>query len=97
MKLNFPEPEQDGYTVYCKTACINCEKAKELLKGENEKAKFIYCDLYLEDSFCRIEFLEFIKNLCGFQNRMFPMVFKDGEFLGCYWELYDELKGENSW
>ena len=51
-------------------------------------------DLYLEDSFCRFEFLEFIKEVCGFPNRIFPMVFKDGEYIGCYWELYDELKGE---
>ena len=29
MKFNFPEPELEGYTVYCKSACINCEKSKK--------------------------------------------------------------------
>jgi arsenate reductase-like glutaredoxin family protein len=56
MKFHFPEPLNEGYTIYCKTACINCEKTKGFLKGENEKVKFIYCDLYLEDSICRTEF-----------------------------------------
>ena len=76
MKFHFPEPITEGYTIYCKTACINCEKAKGFLTGENKKVKFIYCDLYLEDSFCRTEFLEFIKILCGYPNRTFPMILK---------------------
>lgn len=91
MKFHFPEPINEGYTIYCKTACINCEKAKGFLKGENKKVKFIYCDLYLEDSFCRTEFLEFIKILCGYPNRTFPMIFKDGEFIGSFWELYNSF------
>jgi hypothetical protein len=97
MKLNFPEPELEGYTVYCKSACINCEKSKGLLKGAKAKAKFIYCDLYVDDSFCRLEFLEFIKLKCGFPNRLFPMIFKDGQYLGCYWELYDDLNVDETW
>ncbi len=84
MKLNFPEPVQEGYTEYCKTACIHCEKLKGLLNRENKKVKLIYYDLCLEDFFCGTEFLEFIKTLCGYPNRIFRMIFKDGEFIGSF-------------
>ena len=39
--------------------------------------KFIYCDLYLEDSFCRTEFLEFIKILNSLEYS-FKKKLKDG-------------------
>ncbi len=96
MKLFFPEPEQEGFTIYSRTACIKCEKVKGILKAHQIEAKYIYCDLYVEDSFCRVEFLEFMKRLCGFQNRMFPMIFKDGEYIGSYWELYDLFNNYNN-
>ena len=89
MKFYFPEPDKEGFTVYCRSECINCVKVKELLKKQQIEAKYIDCDLYVEDNFCKIEFLGFMKKLCGFHNRMFPMIFKDGEFIGNYWELYE--------
>ncbi len=96
MRFNFLETEKEGFTIYCYTACINCEKVKGILRTQPVKSKHIDCDLYVEDSFHRVEVLEFIKQLCGYPNRMSPMIFKDDEFVGSFWKLYDILNDFDS-
>ncbi len=71
----------EGYTIYTKSHCSACVKTKELLPTAN----YINCDDYLEEV---DEFLEFIWSLPDAGSvTAFPMVFKDGEYIGGYSEI----------
>lgn len=71
----FPQPKA-GITLYTKSKCSYCTKAKQNFP----KAKVINCDNYL--SVKRNDFLAFIDTLTDKKPRTFPMVFKDKEYLG---------------
>ena len=89
--MEFTKPLTSGFTIYTKTGCPYCDKAKDLLK--NEKIVLIVnCDDYLIKD--KEVFLKFIEKIAGIQHRTFPMVFKDGEFIGGFTEIksyYDKL------
>ena len=72
-------PTPSGYTIFSKSDCVFCTKAKALLPD----ALVIDCDDALRD---RDAFLEHMRVLIGRPYRMFPMVFLDGHFLGGYEE-----------
>jgi len=82
MDMNFELPSEIGYTIYTKSQCSYCVKAKNLLK--NEPYTMIDCDEYVIEA--KEEFLLFIENLIGKPYRTFPMVFKDGQFIGGFSE-----------
>lgn len=75
-----------GYFVYTKSNCDKCVTLKNILKD----ATFINCDEYLEDV---DEFLDWLWSLTGDKYpRTFPMVFKDGEFLGGFKEFTEQFE-----
>jgi glutaredoxin len=78
----YPIPAQTGYTIFTKTACPYCVMAKNLLKDENPQV--LECDEYLFSPQTKEHFLQYIQNLTGKSYRTFPMVFKDGVFIGGY-------------
>ena len=70
-----------GYTIYTKSNCPACTETKKLLPD----ATIVDCDGYLEDA---DEFLDFVWSLPKAGGiTSFPMVFKDGEYVGGYKEL----------
>ena len=75
-------PSLTGYTIYTKSECGYCRRAKELLP----KAVVINCDVYLEKE--RIAFLLKMDEFSKAAPRTFPMIFSDGVFVGGY----DEIK-----
>jgi len=81
-KNQYPIPAQTGYTIFTKTACPYCIMAKNLLKDENPQV--LECDEYLFSPQTKERFLQYIQNLTGKSYRTFPMVFKDGVFIGGY-------------
>jgi glutaredoxin-related protein len=82
--MEFEKPSVTGYTIYSKSRCPFCTKAKVLL--EEEPYTIIDCDSYLVDDTIKQEFLQFIENIIQKQYRTFPMIFKDGEFIGGFTE-----------
>lgn len=80
-----PSTEKDFYTIYSKSGCPNCTKAKKYLASENNKYLFINCDEYLIEN--KNGFLEFIKNRVGKEYNIFPIIFHNEEFIGGYNEL----------
>jgi glutaredoxin len=82
--MNFEVPIKGEFTVYSKSGCVNCNNVKKFLKEKNLLYKEINCDEYLLE--CKEEFLEFIQNLCGKEQKIFPMVFDNKIFIGGYSE-----------
>ena len=80
--MEFPIPEKDQITVYSKSGCINCTKVKTMLKEKGLEFTIIDCDEFILEN--KEEFLAFIKNMVGKEYRMFPMVFRNSEFIGGY-------------
>ena len=70
-------PQLVGYTVYSKSNCPYCVKAKELLI----MARIIDCDAFLTVD-KKPDFLKQMDTLIGREYRTFPMIFYDGVFVG---------------
>jgi glutaredoxin len=87
----FEPPAESGYTVYSKSGCVNCEKAKRMIEdkllmtwsqGLALPLKYINCDDYLIED--RTGFLSNLKLFAGCDVKYFPMIFFDGEYIGSY-------------
>ena len=82
--MEYERPSKTNYTVYSKSGCSFCVKAKNLL--ENEPFEVVDCDDYLLDD--KLAFLDFMKRIIGREHRTFPMVFdRTGQFVGGFTEL----------
>ena len=91
MNMNVPRPTSDSYTIYSKSGCLNCTKAKVLLQNEKPQLLYVDCDDFLLEN--KQEFLNQMKTLIGREYKTFPMIFKNGIFLGGYMEAkkaYDQ-------
>ena len=91
MNMNIPHPANRSYTIYSKSGCIYCTKAKELLQNEHIPPLVVNCDEFLLEN--KEEFLNQMKKLIGREYKTFPMIFKNGIFLGGYMETkkaYDQ-------
>jgi hypothetical protein len=85
--MEYDVPIEKGFTVYSKSGCNNCTKAKKLitLLACSEKLELVDCDDYLIEN--KEDFLTFMQTLIGKEYRVFPMIFKDGKFIGGYSDL----------
>ena len=95
--MEYELPSKNNYTIYSKTGCPYCVKAKTLLQAET--VEIIDCDDYIIDD--KPAFLKFMAELIGKEYKTFPMVFnKDGKFIGGFTELKpyyeEELKSKNN-
>jgi glutaredoxin len=91
--MNIPRPGGDSYTIYSKSGCLFCTKAKVLLQNERIPPLFVNCDNFLLEN--KEEFLNLMKSLIGYEYKTFPMIFKNGRFIGGYnktKEFYEESK-----
>lgn len=72
---DYVEPKE-GYTVYTKSNCKNCDDLKKSLPN----ATFVNCDIYLNDS---DSFLDWMWSISKPEfPKTFPMVFKDKQYIG---------------
>jgi len=88
----FFTPLETGFTIYSKSGCANCTKVKKLLLDKQSFFVDISCDEYLLED--KEEFLSFIKERANKEYKTFPMVFKDGKFIGGFAETqlhFDKL------
>lgn len=83
----YPKPLSNGYTIYTKSNCIYCIKAKKLLENMKIKdnKKIINCDDYLKND--KDDFMSFIEYLIGKKYLFMPIIFKNGKFIGGYNDL----------
>ena len=91
--MNIPRPASDSYTIYSKSGCLYCTKAKVLLQNEQPELLYVDCDEFLLEN--KEDFLIEMKNMIGREYKTFPMIFKNGIFLGGYMEAkkaYDQSK-----
>lgn len=89
MESNFEEPSTNGYTIYSKSGCHNCNKVKTLLKDKNLVFNIIDCDEYLIED--KNNFLLFIKEKAKQECKFFPIVFINGVFVGGYNETKEYI------
>lgn len=88
LNLLFQNPSDTSYTIYTKSGCPYCVKAKKLLEKEKEKdaVLIIDCDDYLIEN--KELFLDFIKEKNhGKEMRTFPIIFYKNQLIGGYTEL----------
>jgi glutaredoxin len=91
--MNIPNPANDSYTIYSKSGCLYCTKAKVLLQNESVPPLYVDCDEFILKN--KEEFLNLMKSHIGYEYRTFPMIFKNGRFIGGYTETkkaYDQSK-----
>ena len=87
--MEFKEPSTKGFTIYTKSGCHFCNKTKKLLQEKNVLYETIDCDDYLIED--KEKFLLFIQTKTNVNQKMFPIIFNDGIFIGGYQETYDYL------
>jgi len=80
----FEKPSTTGYTIYSKSQCPACEKTRDILTD----AKYINCDEYLDDT---DTFIDFMWSLTSSFPKAFPMIFKDGQYIGSYKDILNEF------
>lgn len=82
--MEYTEPSKTGYTIYSKSGCHFCNKAKQLLKSQ--ETLIVDCDEYLLDN--KTEFLNFIKEKTPEPDcKIFPIIFHKTVFIGGFKEL----------
>lgn len=90
--MSFFEPLKIGFTIYSKSGCSYCTNVKKLLLDKQTFFIDVSCDEYLIED--KEGFLLFIKERANKEYRTFPMVFKDGKFIGGFSETqlhFDKL------
>jgi len=94
--MNFEEPISKQYTIYSKSGCPNCIKAKSLLKENILTYNVVNCDEYLLE--CKTEFLAFIETMANINAKTntkittFPIIFYDKQLVGGFKELQTFIK-----
>jgi glutaredoxin 3 len=83
--MEFEKPLNSGFTIYSKSGCPNCVKAKALLSSKHLLLKVVNCDEYIIED--KDSFLSYITTLSNAEVKMFPIVFYDGKFVGGYNEM----------
>ena len=87
--MNIIEPQNDMFTIYSKSGCVNCTKVKSLLKENKASFVIVDCDEYILEN--KEEFLGFIEKNVGKEYKIFPMVFNDKKFIGGFKETEEYL------
>ena len=91
--MNITRPAMESYTIYSKSGCLYCTKAKGLLQNERISTLIVDCDVFLLEN--KQEFFDQMKYLIGYEYKTFPMIFKNGRFIGGYnktKDFYEESK-----
>jgi glutaredoxin len=93
--MGFVSPKKNNdklFTVYTKSKCIFCKKAKYLLKERGYNPEYVDCDEYLKDEDTKEKFIAFINrkmtNTMLNEHRTFPMIFYQERFIGGYNDLF---------
>ena len=86
--MEFIHPSDNTFTIYTKSGCPGCLKAKKLLSDLFITPLIIDCDDYLIDY--RSDFLQIIKKIANIEENkviFFPIIFENGKYIGRYEDL----------
>jgi hypothetical protein len=87
--MNLIFPLDEGFTLFCKSNCWQCDEAKKMvITRSNEKINIIDCDDILKNKTLTDEFIEHIEELIEQKFKKFPIIFKDGDFIGGLPEMW---------
>ena len=78
--MNIEKPVETGFTIYSKSGCPNCVKAKTLLKDKGLPFLIVDCDEYILEN--KAEFLQFIEKKALTEWKSFPIIFDGSSFVG---------------
>ncbi len=82
--MEYIRPSESGFTIYSKSGCLQCSRAKTLLQDNKLVFTIVDCDEYiLED---KQSFLLFMNNIAHRDIKAFPIIFYNGAFIGGYSE-----------
>jgi glutaredoxin len=87
MDAKYKKPSNANYTVYSIANCKYCAMAKEHLQKKSAKCTTIRCDKYLASCRERDNFYKFMREYTVIPYIHFPMIFKNGKFVGGLKEL----------
>jgi glutaredoxin len=87
--VKYKTPSKTDYTIYTMSKCKYCVMAKEHIKAMPVASKCINinCDKFLKTCRDRDNFFKFIKQYTIIPYFYFPMIFKNGKFIGGLKEL----------
>jgi glutaredoxin len=78
-------PTEQGYTIYSRSGCCNCDKAKKKIQDALRPLLYINCDDELIED--RESCLTNLKLYAGKTITQFPVIFFDGEYIGSWKDL----------
>jgi glutaredoxin len=87
METIYIKPTNVNYTVYSISNCKYCVMAKEHINKKTTKCTIINCDKFIGSCRERDNFYNFMKHYTIIPYIHFPMIFKDGKFIGGLKEL----------
>jgi len=83
----YETPASIGFTIYSKSGCDFCKKAKQLLTHQHLTYTMVDCDEYIIED--KTAFLQSMEHLAGRVVKTFPMIFYNGEWVGGFMEMKD--------
>ena len=92
MKEKYKKPTTVDYTIYYISNCKYCDMAKEHIKKLKSlpKCTNIGCDKFVVTCRERDNFYKFIKKYTVIPYNHFPIIFKNGKFIGGLKELLNK-------
>ena len=85
------KPNITGFTIYSKKKCKYCDMVTDLLEANRIHYIVTKCDQYLEEDVVD-DFLDAMERLTGKSVSKFPIVFKNGVFIGGYKETKEAVE-----
>ena len=87
METIYKKPTNVNYTIYSISNCKYCVMAKEHINKKTTECTIINCDKFIGSCRERDNFYNFMKQYTIIPYIHFPMIFKDGKFIGGLKEL----------
>lgn len=88
MDRRIPLPDPSTYTIYSKSGCHYCTKAKDLVKSK--QPIIVDCDTFLIEN--KDAFIQAMTARIGQECKTFPIVFYHGKYLGGYTETKEQYE-----
>ena len=83
-----------GYSIYSRSGCCNCDKAKKKIEATSHPLLVINCDEDLIED--RQSCLLNLKLYTGQEFTQFPLIFYNGDYIGSWKDLSHHLEWNSS-